>query len=129
MRVFGSIIKPTAAFLVSCIPDDIHRGAIRPKPVRHNHLWLPIPLHRALKKLKRSLAIPTLTGKYFEYLAFVVDRAPQVMRLAIYPNENLVQVPAPVRIRTIMNPAFPDLRSKHRAKTVPPEPHRLVEDV
>ena len=59
----------------------------------------------------------------------MINRAPQVMRLAVDPNKHLIQVPAPVRIRTMMNPPLPDLRSEHRAEPVPPETHRLVADI
>jgi hypothetical protein len=59
----------------------------------------------------------------------VIDSTPQIMRLAIHPHENLVQVPAPVRIPTVMNSLFPDLLGKHQAEPVPPEPYHLVADV
>jgi hypothetical protein len=90
---------------------------------------LPIPLNCALQKLKRCLAIPPFRGKNFKHLAFVVDSTPQIMRLAIYLHEYLVQVPAPVRIPTVMNAPFPDLRGIHRSEPVPPETHRLTADV
>ena len=51
------------------------------------------------------------------------------MRLAIDLHENLVRVPAPPRIEMTLNPALPDLGREHRAKPVPPKPHRLVADI
>jgi hypothetical protein len=45
--------------------------------------------------LKRSLAIPTFRGVDLENFTFMIDRAPQVMRLAIDANEYLIQMPAP----------------------------------
>ena len=51
------------------------------------------------------------------------------MCLAVDTHENLVQMPAPVRIRMVLNAPFSDLRREHRAKTVPPEPYRLVADI
>jgi len=59
----------------------------------------------------------------------MINRAPQVMRLAVDPNKNLIQVPAPIRIRTIKNPPLPDLRSEHRAEPVPPKTYRLMADI
>ena len=44
-------------------------------------------------------------------------------------HESLVQVPAPVRIRTVMFPPIPDIRGEHRAEPVSPETRRLVADV
>ena len=54
---------------------------------------------------------------------------PKIMCLAVDTHENLVQMPAPVRIRMVLNAPFADLHRKHRAKTVPPEPYRLVADI
>jgi hypothetical protein len=51
------------------------------------------------------------------------------MRPAIDLHEHLVQVPAPVRIPTVMNAPFPDLRDKHRTEPVLPETHRLTADI
>ena len=51
------------------------------------------------------------------------------MCLAVDTHENLVQMPAPASIRMVLNAPFSDLRRKHRAKTVPPEPYRLVADI
>jgi len=59
----------------------------------------------------------------------VINGTPEIMRLAIDPDENLVQVPAPVRIPTVMNASFPDLHGEHRTETVPPETHSLVADI
>ena len=51
-------------------------------------------------------------------------------RLAVDFHENLVQMPLPVRICTHpADPFSPDLSSKHRAKSIPPVPHRFVADV
>ena len=52
------------------------------------------------------------------------------MRLAIDLYKNLVQVPSPVRIRPHLLQAFTtDFCGEHRAKSVPPIPHRFVADV
>jgi len=98
MRIFSSIIDPTSGLLTLGIPNDIHRSPVRPKPIRDHHLWPTVTLHRTLQKLKRSPAIPAFRRKSLEHLAFVIDSAPEVMRLAVDPHEHLVRVPAPTRI-------------------------------
>jgi hypothetical protein len=120
---------PSSAFLVSGITDHIHRCPIRPEPVRDDYLWQSIPLHRTLQKLESSLATPAFRDEYLKHFAFVINRPPEVMSLAVDPHKHLVQVPAPVRIPLTMNPPLPNLRRKHRAEPVPPEPYRLVADV
>jgi len=62
-------------------------------------------------------------------LSFVTDNPPKIVSFAIDLHENLVKVPAPVRICMIMNPTVPYLTSKYRAETVPPESYRLMADV
>jgi len=59
----------------------------------------------------------------------VIYRTPQIMRLAIDPHEDFVQVPTPLRIRSSLNAMFSDLVGEHRTEAVPPEPHRLVTDI
>ena len=129
MRVFSPIVQPAATFLVAGVTDDIHRCPIRPEAVSDNHFRLTIALHRALQKTQRRLAIPTFRGENLKHLALVIHGAPEVMRLAVDPHEHFVQVPAPGRIRPLMNASFPDLSGEHRTEPVPPQPHRLVTDV
>ena len=50
------------------------------------------------------------------------------MCLAVDADEYLIKMPAPPRIGSTMNTAFPDLRSKQWAKAVPPVPHGLMAD-
>ena len=52
-------------------------------------------LHCFLEKFQRSSLIPLLRDIGFQYFTFVVDSSPQVMPLAAYLYEDLVQVPPP----------------------------------
>ena len=47
---------------------------------------------------QRGPAIPALAGEHLEHLAFVINGSPQVVRIAIDPDEHLIQVPTPPRI-------------------------------
>ena len=52
------------------------------------------------------------------------------MRLAVDLYENLVQVPSPIRVRTHLLDTFTtNFCDKHRAKSIPPVPHRFVTNV
>jgi hypothetical protein len=83
---------------------------------------LSVTLHRAFQEFQRSPAIPPLRSKDLKHLAFVIYRTPEIMRLSIDPDEYLVQVPTPVRIRPMMMASFPDRGRKHRTEPVPPVP-------
>ncbi len=92
VRILGSIVKPPTAFLTLDDTHRFHRRAVGPKPVGHDPLRPTVTLHRAPKKRKRSSTIPALRSKDLKHLAFVIDGTPQVMRLAVDPDEHLVQV-------------------------------------
>ena len=59
----------------------------------------------------------------------MIHRAPEIVCHAVDLHENLVQVPSPVRIRSMMNTPLSDFRGEHRTKPVPPEPHCFVADI
>ena len=90
MRIFSPIIDPTSGRLSLSIPNDIHRRAVGPKPICHDDFWTAIPFHRFAQELQRSLAIPPFRDKDLEHFAFVINRAPEIMGLAIDTNEHFV---------------------------------------
>ncbi len=51
------------------------------------------------------------------------------MCLAVDADEHLIKMPAPQRIGSMTNAAFPDLGGKQRTKAVPPVPHGLMAKV
>ncbi len=56
----------------------------------------PITFHRSLQEWQRSFAIPAQRPRNLEHLALVVNRTPEIVRLTIDPDEDFVQVPAPL---------------------------------
>ncbi len=60
-------------------------------------------------------------------LTLVIDGAPKVLLLTVDPDENLVQMPAPMsELAHLLHPPPADVGGEHRSEPVPPEPHRLV---
>ncbi len=111
------------------VPELRHRGSVGSETVRHDCLWSTMTFLRALQALERSPAIPALCRENLEHLAFVINSPPQVVRFATNPDEHLIEVPAPLRKRPMMNALFPDRSREHGTEAVPPEPHRLVADI
>jgi hypothetical protein len=65
-----------------------------------------------------------------EELAFVVDRSTDVMRDAVDLHEDLIQMPPPVgQGPHAIDPLSSDIGGEYRAKSVPPEAHRLMADL
>ena len=60
----------------------------------------------------------------------MINGSPEIKGFAVDPDENLVQMPPPLRSAPIRGSALlPDLGCKQRAEPVPPEPDRLVRDI
>ena len=78
---------------------------------------------------RRGRLHPPARRRDLQHFAFVIYRSPEVMRLSIDPDEDLVQVPTPVRKRPMVKASLPDLVGEHRTETIPPEPYRLVANV
>jgi hypothetical protein len=97
--------------------------------VSYDRLQSAATLYLTLQELRRRLAIPALRRKNLEYFAFVINRTPEIARLAVDPYEDLVQMPAPLGKRPMMNTPLPDLHGKLRAEPVPPKLHGLVANI
>ena len=93
---FGPIVEPASAVLTVDGTDPFDRRTIRSKAVRYDRLRTTGAFHRAPQKLQRGLAIPAFRSKDLAHLAFVVDGAPKVMCFPVDPDEDLIQVPAPL---------------------------------
>jgi hypothetical protein len=59
----------------------------------------------------------------------VIDSPPQIVSFAIDLYEDLVEVPAPVRICVVMNPTFSYLDCGNWAEPVPPESYRFMANI
>ena len=55
-----------------------------------------MPFHRFPEEFQCCFAIPALCNEAFENFPFMIDRAPKVVRLAIYFHEHFIQVPLPI---------------------------------
>jgi hypothetical protein len=87
-------------------------------------------LHRFSEEFQCRFAIPALGDIAFKHLTLVICGAPQVVGFTVDLYEHLVQMPLPIRMSPkVLNPFSSDLRGKHRAKSIPPEPHRFVADI
>tara|TARA_R110002073_G_scaffold34954_2_gene102905 strand:- start:1578 stop:2006 length:429 start_codon:yes stop_codon:yes gene_type:complete len=65
-----------------------------------------------------------------KHFAFVINRAPGIVKLAVYLYENLVQVSPPLGVGSHRRASFlADLCREHWPEPVPPEAHRFMRDV
>ena len=78
--------------------DFFHGRVLRVKPVGHDCLGAAIFLQDALQKLQRGGLVPLRGDHGFQPLALVIDGPPEIAELGIDLHEDLIQVPAPLRI-------------------------------
>ncbi len=89
-----------------------------------------MPLHQFSQHFQCSAFVSSLRDNALKHLAFVIDGPPKIVPLTVDLHENLVDMPLPWRECTqLLHTPPTDLRCKHRAKPVPPEPDGLVADV
>jgi hypothetical protein len=86
--------------------------------------------HGLPEEFQSGLAITALRDKAFKDFPLVINGPPKVVRLAVNLHEHLIQMPLPMYPSPhSINPSTADLSGKHRAKSVPPRPNRLMADV
>ena len=129
MRVFCTIVEPLSGLLTGRVANCFHCSTIRTQFIRHNHIWLAVPLHLFSEEIQCSLAIPALRDIGFQHFAFVINRPPKVACLTVGFHEDLVKVPPPIGVcPQLVNAFLPDLRSEHWAKSVSPIPNGFMAD-
>src|SRR3990167_7406298 len=117
-------------FLAPVIPDGFHRGPVRRTLVRHDNMRIAVSLHCFLEEFQRSRLVSLLRDIGLQNFAFVVDGAPQVMPFTPDFDEDLVQMPLPLRTPPHGFAApFPDLVCEVSTKPIDPEPDALMADI
>ena len=59
----------------------------------------------------------------------MVDGPPEIVEFAVYPDENFVEMPGPVRVVGVLEAASSDRLREEWTEPVPPESHCLMRDV
>lgn len=76
------------------------------------------------------MAITPLGDISLQHFTFVINRAPEIVKLAIYLYEHLVEMPPPLGVGSHRRGSFlADLRRENWPEPVPPETDRLVRDI
>jgi hypothetical protein len=119
-----------AGFLAPLVPDDSHGGAIRRALIRHNDFRISIPPHRFSEEFQCRSLIPCLRDISLQNLAFMLNRAPQVVCFASDFDKNLIEMlaPPPHLAHRFRSP-LADRPGEVGAKSINPETHTLVANV
>ena len=130
MRILSAIVE-VATDLVPIGGANFFRcRGVGPKPVGDDALRSAVFLHDPLEKLQRRRLAALRGDDRFQDLAFMIDGAPEIAELAVDLHEDLIQMPAPLRIAAhVRDASLADLRGEHWAKPIPPESDGLMADV
>ena len=130
LTIFNSVVCPTADFLPRPIAQFVHRRTVRAQAVGYNRFYRTMAFQRLPYEGEGGLLAACPGDVALEDLAFLIDRAPQIMHLATDLHVHLIKMPIPVP--EPLHPRYPltaDVGGEHWTKTVPPEAHRLVANI
>lgn len=85
--------------------------------------------HRFLEEFQCGFLVSGLRDKAFQNFTLVVDRALEVVLLAIELHENLVEMPLPVARSHPLDLALLGPGGEHRLEPVPPKSNSFVADL
>jgi hypothetical protein len=107
-----------------------HRGTIGTKAVRDDRPGAPVSFYRPFRECHGRLAIALLCHEHLQDFAFVINRSPEIVQLTVDANENLVEMPLPLRIRSQGARLFlVDKTGEFRSEPVPSGPDGLMAHV
>ena len=79
------------------VANLLHGRTIRTEFVCDDDFRIAVSFHCFPEEFQGCCLVPLLGRIGFQNLAFVIDRPPQVVRLAADLHKDLVQMPAPLR--------------------------------
>jgi len=130
VAILHPVVLPLANFVAVEIVQFVHRGRIGTQSVGNNHLSRAVPLQGFPQKLQSCCFIAFPRHERFEDFRLVINRTPQIMALAIDPDEDFIEVPAPLaKPPHPIHPLPSDISREQLLEAVPPQPHRLVADI
>ena len=94
MGVLGAIVQVLRPAMGHRRHHHAVGGPVAGELVGHQHpRHVPQALEQSAEELLGGLGIPARLDQDVEYVAVLVDRAPQVVDFAVDPDEDLVEVP------------------------------------
>jgi hypothetical protein len=117
----------SAHFAALDIAQAAHCSLVGLQAVSNNLLDLPVTLQRLPQKAQSRRFVAGFGDLTFQHLTLVVHRPPEIVHLAVDPDVDFVNVPAPMP--ETVHPADPlaaDVSRKQWSEPVPPKPNRLV---
>ncbi len=96
VAVLGPAVEPATHVAAIEIAQIAHRRRVGPRPVGDDGFSPAVAFQRLLQEPHSRGFIPRFRDVALQNLALVIDRAPQIMSLAVDLDEHLVEMPAPL---------------------------------
>ncbi len=130
MAVFGPVVRPAPHLLFAGVTKLSHRSFVRGETIGGDLSGRTVAFERLLHEPQRCLLVALLGDIALEDLALLIDRAPQVVQLAVDLHVDFVEVPLPLpKTAHSTHPLALHIGSEQRPKSVPPQPNRLVANI
>ena len=130
VRVFRSVVRVATDLLAVLVADLVHGCAIRWAAVGDNHLRIAVSLHCFLQEFQGGGFVAPFRDIGFQYFAFVINGAPEIMLDAIDFDEDLVEVPLPLcHLAHVVSTRFTDFLCEVSSETIYPETDTFVADI
>ena len=125
MRILGSIVAPSTAFMTSCESKITGCGSVRSQIIRDELLWdNAIFLQKLAHEFQRRPFVSPGLDQHIEDFALGIDGAPKIDHAAIDFQIDFVEMPS----RLGLGSAFPQVRCDLRPEMVHPAPNSFVGD-
>ncbi len=96
VRILGPVVQPTAHFAAVQIAEFPHSCWIGFQAIGDVSFRFPVPLQRIFQNPQSRSFFPFLGNVAFQDLAFVINRTPEVMHLAVDLYINLIDMLLPL---------------------------------
>ena len=123
MRIFRSIVAPSATLVAFCNSKMTGRGGIRSQLICHELVWdKAIFLQQLAHQSKRRPFVSPGLDQNVEHFTLGTHGTPEVDQATIDLEIDFVEMPDGMRLR----PAFAKIGRDHGSKMVHPAAHRLI---
>ena len=95
VRILNPVVEPPSTSLLFHRSYFSERRLVGSETIRDDFFCTSMALHQFLEEFQRCGFVSALCYNGFQHLAFVIDRAPEIVTLAIHLHENLIHVPLP----------------------------------
>jgi len=130
VRIFGAIVEVAPRFLASLVSYRLRCGPVGWAPAGPNDFRVSVAFRCFSEEFQCCILVALLGDISLQYFAFVINSAPQVMRLAPDLDEDLIKMPPSLRhLAHRFGSPFTDFTGKMTSEPIDPEADAFMADI